>query len=1065
MTRRIVGSSLKFRTVVVAVAAATMVVGVIQLREMPVDTLPEFVQPAEPIVEVQSEAPGLSASEVESLVTINLEQLLNGLPRLETVHSRSVPGLSSIVLAFERGTDVMEARQLVQERIAVAATLPTVFGAPVMLQPLSATSRVMVVGLTSDTLSLIQMSVLARWTIRPRLMGVPGVANVATWGQRERQLQVRVDPGRLRARGVGLDRVVESTGDALWTSPLSFLKASVPGTGGWIDTPNQRLSVRHVLPISSAADLARVRVDGVPVRLGEVGAVVEGHPPLIGDALVGGRPGLLLVVEKFPGADTLAVTRGVEEALASLAPGLGGVEVDARVFRAASFVEVWLDDLTWLFGLGALLVVGLLGVLLFEWRAVLVALVAMSLSLLVAVLVVFLWGETLNVMVVAGLVVGLAVVIDDAVVGVEGVGRRLRRRGRQGGERSRGAVVLEATLAVRRPLLYATLVVLLTVVPLFFLGGLSGAFFGPLALSYGVAVAASFVVALTVTPALCLLLGAGGRPVSPLSGWLRRGYAVLLLRLVGRPGRVVVATGVAVGVALALVPFLGQSSLLPAFREPDLRVQWRAAPGTARAEMSRILARASGELRSLPGVRAVGAHVGRAVTGDQVVGINSGQLWVSLEPEADYEATVAAIRAIVAGYPGLAAAVQSYHREAVRQVLTGASDALVVRIYGPELGVLRRKAEQVRGALAGVEGLAAVRSELQVEEPHVEITVDLAAAGRHGLKPGDVRRAGAAYVAGITAGGLYEEQKVFDVVVWARPEARHSLHSLRRLWIDTPDGGRVRLAEVADVRITPTPTLINREADSRYVDVLATVQGRDLGAVTADVRERLAAVSFPLEYHPELLGEHRERRATLERMLALGIAAALGIFLLLQAAFGSWRLAALTFFSLPVALVGGIVAAVAAGGISLGALIGFLAVFALAARTGISLIGHYQRLHEQGQPFGRPLVLRGAQDRLAPILFTALATAFALTPLALNGPTTGQEIAHPLALVTLGGLATTTLTTLLILPTLYLRFGSGPEPEAAPSLATRLERRARSAARSYVGAAARRRKVARDKEP
>jgi CzcA family heavy metal efflux pump len=1010
-----------------------MVVGITQLRDMPVDALPEFVQPAVPVVEIQSEALGLSAAEVESLVTINLEQLLNGLPRLKSVHSESVPGLSSIVLGFEPGTDVMRARQLVQERLApVAATLPNVSNAPVMLQPLSATSRAMVIGLSSNDVSLIQMSVLTRWTIKPKLMGVPGVANVAIWGQRERQLQVQVDPERLRAQGVGLDQVVRTTGDALWLSPLTFLKASVPGTGGWIDTPNQRLGVRHVLPISSAADLARVRIDGVPLRLGEVGAVVEDHPPLIGDALVNGRPGLLLVVEKFPGANTLEVTRGVEQALAELRPGLPGIEIDSTIFRAAGFIELSIDNLGRALLIGALLVFLILGAFLFEWRAALISFLAIPLSLVAAALVLDLRGETMNVMVLAGLVIALAAVIDDAIVDVDNIGRRLRQRREEGGDRSSAAIVLEASLEVRRTITYATLIVLLTVLPLFFLGGLSGAFFEPLALSYALAVLASMLVALTVTPALCLLLLARApleRRESPLLRWFQRRYDLLLARIIERPRPAFLATGLGVLVAIALWPWLGQSSLLPSFKERDLLIQWEAAPGTSQPEMSRIMARASRELRSIPGVRTLGAHVGRAVTGDQVVGINSSQLWVSVDPEADYEATVATIQETVDGYPGLGSAVQTYHKETVREVLTGASDPLVVRIYGPELDVLRGKAEEVRQALSEIDGLDDLRTELQVDEPHVQVTVDLAAAGRHGLKPGDVRRAGAAYVAGITAGGLFEGQKVFDVQVQGTPEMRSSLTSVRRLLIDTPAGGQVRLEEVADVRVAPTPTVINREADSRRIDVLADVRGRDLGAVANDVRDRLEQVTFPLEYHPELLGEYKERRATLGRMLVFGIAAAIGIFLLLQAAFGSWRLATLSFVSLPATLVGGVLAAFAAGGISLGALIGFLAVFAIAARNGVTLIGHYQRLQQdEGEPFGPALVLRGARERLAPILLTALTTALALTPLVVSGRSAGQEIAQPIAVVILGGLVSATLINLFVVPALYLRFGSRPNP-------------------------------------
>ncbi|MEK7311869.1 MAG: efflux RND transporter permease subunit, partial [Chloroflexota bacterium] len=398
--RKIVESSLKFRLLVVAIAAVMMFFGITKLRDVPVDVFPEFESP---VVEIQTEALGLSADEVESLITHNLEELLSGTSWLQTIRSQSVPGLSSILLIFEPGTDLMRARQLVQERLTLAYTLPNVSKQPVMLQPLSATSRVMMIGLSSKEVSPIELSVLGRWTIKPRLMGVPGVANVAIWGQRERQWQVQIDPERLRAHGVSQEQVIRTTGDALWVSPLSFLNASFPGTGGWIDTPSQRLGIQHVLPISSPEDLARIPVDGTALRLGDVAEVVEGHPLLIGDALLNDSPGLLLVIEKFPGVNTLEVTRDVDAALEALRSGLPGVEIHSQIFRAATFIEMAFGNLKMALLLGAVLMVLVLGALLFEWRVALISLVAIPLSLMAAGLVLYLRGATINMMILAGL--------------------------------------------------------------------------------------------------------------------------------------------------------------------------------------------------------------------------------------------------------------------------------------------------------------------------------------------------------------------------------------------------------------------------------------------------------------------------------------------------------------------------------------------------------------------------------------------------------------------------------------------------------------------------------------
>jgi CzcA family heavy metal efflux pump len=1037
MIRWIVGWSLKARLFLIVLAVATMLLGATRLLGMPVDALPEF---APPTVEVQTEALGLSASEVEELITLNQEELLNGTPWLQSIRSTSVPGLSSIVLTFQPGTDVFRARQLVSERLGLAYALPNVAQPPVILQPTSATSRVMMVGLSSQQVSPIEMSVLTRWTIRPALLSVPGVANVAIWGMRDRQLQVLVDPQKLRAHHVTLDQVVSTTGNALWVSSLSFLNASTPGSGGWIDSPQQRLEVRHVLPITSPADLAQVNVEGTSLRLGDVATVVEDHQPLIGDDILNSGTGLMLVVEKFPGANTLDVTRGIEAKLAELQPGLSGIQIDTTIFRPATFIQTSIESLGWELLIGFLLLALVLFAFLYQWRLALISLVAIPLSLAAAGLVLSLLGTTFNLMTLTGFLIAIGVIVDDAVIDVENIARRLRQHRREGNGQSTAHVIVAASLEVRGPMIYATLIILLTVLPLLLLEGVLGAFAQPLAVAYALALLASMVVALTVTPALCLLLLRGvplERRESPLLRWLQRGYERALARIIRTPRRGALASGVlAAGViglfALAALPFLA-TPLLPSFKEPNITIHWEAPPGTSYPEMSRITTRASRELQAIPGVRNVAANVGRAVLGDQIVDVNSAQIAVSVDAAANYDATLAAVRRVVAGYPGLRSDVRTYLKETTGQVLTGSSDDLVVRLSGPELATLRAKAEEVRQVLTQVAGATAVHLELQVEQPQVDIEVDLAKAQRYGLKPGDVRRAASTLVAGIEAGSLFEEQKVFQVMVWGTPATRHSLSSIRDLLIDTPSGDQVRLGDVADVRIQPTPNLIRHETVSRRIDVGLTVRGRDLGAAAADVKQRLRAISFPLEYRAEVLGEYQERQAAQGRLLAFGLAAALGILLLLQAAFGSWRLALLTFFTLPSALVGGVLVAFAASGVlSLGSLLGLLAVFAIGARNGVMLIAHYQRLgRQEGVTFGPELVLQGARERLAPIVTAALATGLALVPLAVSGALPGNEIAGPTAAVILGGLVTSTALSLFVVPALYLRFGPAREDTAA----------------------------------
>jgi CzcA family heavy metal efflux pump len=1031
MIRGIVKESLGFKYLMVVIAAVAILFGVVQLRNMPVDVLPEF---SPPFVEVQTEALGLSAEEVEQFITIPMEQdLLNGVAWLEEIRSESVPGLSSVALFFEPGTDIYRARQMVAERLTQAAVgIPHVSKPPTMLQPLSSTSRFMIVGLSSQELSLIELSVLARWTIGPQLMGVPGVANVGIWGQRERQLQVQVDPDRLRAQGVALDQILETTGNALWVSSLSFLEASTPGTGGFIDTANQRLGVWHVLPISSPEDLAQVPIEGAAgLRLADVGEVVEDHPLLIGDAVHEGRPNLLLVVEKLPGVNTLEVTRAVEDALDELRPGLPGVELDTSIYRPVTFIETAIDNLTRTLIVGAVLVVVLLLAFLWGVRSVLISLVAIGVSLMAGAFVLYLRGETMNAMVTVGLVAALGAVIDDAIVDVENVVRRLRQRRQEGRDTSAWDVILDAAVEMRGPLIFGTLITLLAVVPFFFIEGVTGAFFRPLAVSYALAILVSMLVALFITPALSAILLSSApleRRQSPLTRWFQRGYDGLLARTIQRSRLAYAAVAVLVLAGLVALPFLSQS-LLPEFRQRDVKIHLDAAPGTSRPEMSRIMARVGDELLALPGVRNVAAHVGRAILGDQVVGINSGELWVSFDPGADYDGTLAQIRETVDGYPGLENDVQTYLDEISGEVTAGSDEDILVRVFGKKMDVLRNVAQEVQQTIAGVDGVVDSWVKYPVEEPTLEIEVDLTAAQSYGINPGDVRRTAATLLSGLHVGDLFEEQKVFEVSVWSTPETRHSLSSVRELLIDTPGGGRVRLGDVADVRIAPTRTVMKRIEVSPYLEIAANVGGRGVGAVTSDVEQAIRGVGYPLEYHAELVAERAEQQASQQRILFAGVMVVIGIFLLLEAAFDSWRLALLAFLTLPVSLAGGVLAVLISGGtLSLGSLVGLLTILGVAARNSIALISHYRQLERgEGEEFGPALVLRGSRERLAPILMTTLALGLVLLPVLLFGSIAGHEILHPMAIVILGGLVTATVLNLFLIPILYLRFGYSPE--------------------------------------
>ncbi len=1028
MLRWIVGSSLKGRFLIIALAGALMFFGTLQLRDSPVDVFPEF---APPRVEVQTACLGLSAAEVESLVTTPLEQGLNGLPGLDTMRSKSVATVSSIELIFTPGTDVLQASQLVQERMAaVSRLLPTWAAPPFIRPPLSATSRAMHIGLSSRTVDLLDMSNIAYWTIRSRLLRVPGVANVAIWGERLDMRQVEVDPRRLAASGVSLTEVMEATSNSVEAGLLQFTDGSMIGTGGFIDTPNQRLGLQHTVPIVTAEDLAQTsleRANAPPVRLGDVANVVRDHPALIGDAIINDRPGLMLVVEKFPWGNALAVDKGVEAAIDELRPGLSGIDIDTTIFRPATFIDAALGNLTTSLVIGALLMMLMLGAFLYEWRTALISVVAIPLALVAAGLVLHWRGDTINTMILAGFVIALGDVVDDAIVDVENVVRRLREHRRSGSRMSTARVILEASIEVRGAIIYATLIEVVAVAPIILLPGLSGSFFRPLALSYALAIVASMAVALTVTPALCLVLLRRApllRRESPLVRWLTPRYEHLLSRIIARPRRAFATVGVLVAACVAVLPLFGQS-LFPELKERDFLMHWITKPGTSLQEQERITEQVSAELRAVPGVRNFGAHIGQALLAEEIVGVDSGENWISVDPAVDYDTTVAAIHDVVDHYPGLFKDVETYLAERITEVLTGSSNPITVRIFGDDLATLRTKAAQVRNVIDGVDGATDVKMELQADEPQIQVVENLAAAQRYGIKPGDVRRAAGVLVAGEEVGDIYSGGKTYDVQVWSTPETRRSLASIRNLLLDAPSGGKVRLGDVAEVSLVPTPNSIRHENSKRRIDVTADVAGRDLGSVVGDVEQRLATVAYPRGYHAELIGQYQERQAAQNQILLLAVGSGIGILFLLQAAFGSWQLAALSFLTLPIALVGGVLAAfVSSGVLTLGSLVGLFTVFGIAARNGIMLISHYHHLQEhEGAEFGPGLVVRGARERLRPILMTALATGLAVLPLVVAGEIPGHEIEHPMAVVIVGGLVTSTLLNLFVVPSLYLRFG------------------------------------------
>lgn len=1066
MLSLIIGTSIRFRFIVLVLAAGIVVIAGGQLRQMHADVLPETTPT---IVRVQTEAQGLSAPEVEALVTVPLEKnLLEGVMGVTDVTSESIPGLSDIDLHFASGTNVFTARQLVQERLTGAFVLPNVSKPPVMLQPVSSTGNVMIVSLSSSRLSLIDLSVLARWTVVPRLLGVAGVADVATFGQADRQLQVLVDPARLAARHVTLSQIVETAGNSQLVSPLSYLQASTPGTGGFLEGANQRITIRHVLPFGTPSDLAQVPVAGIkgrPVELGTVAQVVEGHQPLIGDGLVRGRPGLVLVIQKLPSASVLSVTRGLDQALAGLRPSLAGVRVDSSIFRPASYLDSALGNLRMVVIIAAALAALALILLLAGFRLAFVSLAAIVLSVISVTALLYALGYTFNALVALGLLVALAVVVDDAAGAADRLlaGRSRAAQpepdtdqtaGQGGGQAAAPAggpavslLAAEALSEFRGPLCTAAVAILASAAPLLLASGLTAEFVRPMALAFVLSVAVSMVVALVVTPALTVVVMAPRwrEPrIRGLLAWFGGFYRDLLGRGLRIPRLVLlVLLVIGLGGGLALLPAMHPRR--PVFQDRDLVIRWTGPPGMSLTEMDRLTGLASHELQGLSGVQDVAATIGRAVSSDQLVSPNSAEIWVTIRPDADYDSAVAQVRAIAIGTPGVQGSVATYETDSMAGVLAGKPGAVTVRLYGPEYPELTRLASQVKTIMSHVSGLRQPRAVLPVEQPTLDVRVNLDQATRDGVKAGDIRREAATMVNGLTVGNFFEQQAVFDVVVVGTPAVRSSLTSVDGMLLDTVSGGHARLGTLAKVSISPEPEAIAHEAMARFVDVTAQVSGDSAGTAAADLSRQLRQVRFPLQYYFSVRDGSGGAATSAAELTLYAVAALLAIMLLAQAAFGSWRLALLLLAALPLPVAAGAVTALAMGDRdSLAAAVALLGVLAITLRQAFRMIAAIRQRHcADGGQLTAELASQGAVDGARPVLASMVVTAAVLLPFVALGDAPGNELLHVAAAVILAGLVVATLVNLYVLPIAVQSLGpasapadTGEDLEAAPEWAS-----------------------------
>ena len=1024
MLSAIVRFSVRYRGIVIALSIATLLYGVTVLMHAQYDVFPEF---APPQVQIQTESPGLSPEQVEVLVTKPIEDAINGAPGIATVRSQSIQGISVITAIFAEGTDIYQGRQVLAERLnEVARSLPGAAKAPVLTPLTSSTSTVLIFGLTSKTRSLRDERTFADWTLRPQLLAVPGVSSISVFGGEVRQFQVRLDPERLRTYRIGIADVVRATRTA----------TGVRGAG-FMEDEHQRIVVFTEGQLTTPALLAQSVVreeNGAVLRLGDLGQVVEGAAPRIGAASVEGTPGLVVVVSNQYGTNTRDVTNAVEHAMADLAPAMrsAGFLIHPALFRPSNFIDVALSNVTQSLVIGGMLVAVVLFLFLADWGAAAVSLTAIPLSLITAIIVLDHFGLTINTLTLGGLAIAIGEVVDDAIIDVENITRRLRENRALGSPRSSARVVFDASLEVRSSVVYATFVVALVFTPILALTGVQGALFRPLALSYILAILASLAVALTLTPALALTLLAERRKEREHAGdqrFLQRtksGYARWLGGLEQHPMTVMIVAGVLLLGALAMLPFFS-GSFLPEFKEGHYILHMQAAPGTSLDASLRIGREVTVALRSDPRVRSVAQKVGRAELSGDVFGTYYSEFEVDLRPLKGNEAEAVKrdLRVKLATIPGVTFALKSFLTERIEETVSGNTAQVAIKLFGPDLDSLDVAAQSVATMLRGIPGASDIQPGTPAVSPQATVRLKPSALVAYGVPAADALSAIETATGGTVATQVFEGNRSIDVSVLVDPARLNRPEELRRIPLSATGGQLVTVGQVAEIARTTGRYSVAHEGARRLQTVTSNVGGRSVTDFTSDVQSRLGALHLPTGVYAELSGTAAAQAAAQRQLLLRSLLAGAGIVMLLWMAFGDTRRLLLVLANLPFALVGGVLAVFATGGwLSLGSLVGFVTLFGISTRNAIMLISHYDHLvRVEGASWGPETAIRGAVERFTPVLMTALVTALGLVPLAIGSGDPGREIEGPLAIVILGGLVSSTALTLLILPTLSLRFG------------------------------------------
>lgn len=1021
MLDKIIRFSLDNRLLVAVAAVLITVAGIYTVSRTEVDVFPDLNAPT---VVVMTEANGMAAEEVEQLVTFPIETAMNGAPDVRRVRSSSTNGFSVVWVEFDWGTDIYRDRQIVSEKLAtVADALPGNVSSPVIGPQSSILGELLIVSLTADSTSMRDLRTIADWHIRPRLLSTGGVAQVSVIGGDLKEYQILLDPGKMRHYSVTLRDVLDVARDMNRNT-----------SGGVLYQYGNEYIVRGAMPSDAIGHISESvvkNIDGYPVTLADIAEITVGaQSPKLGLASEKGKPAVLLTVTKQPATGTIELTERLEEALTDLQKTLpADVHVSTDIFRQADFIESSISNVKTSLWEGALFVVVILFLFLANVRTTVISVITIPLSLLVSLLVLHLLGQTINTMSLGGMAIAIGSLVDDAIVDVENVWKKLREnRMRPEAERLHPMrVIFEASREVRMPILNSTLIIVASFLPLFFLQGMEGRMLIPLGIAFIVALFASTVVALTLTPVLCSWLLAGKSlekavpKESAVTIWLKNRYRSALLWVLARRRAVLAATGVLFIAALGLFFTLGHS-FLPPFNEGSFTINVSTLPGISLEESDRIGRQAEEILLTVPEIKTVARKTGRAELDEHALGVNVSEIEAPFElDERSHQEVLDDIRHRLSVIAGANIEIGQPVSHRIDAMLSGTQASIAIKIFGNDLNKLYSIGNSIRKEIEDVEGIADLNVEQQIQRPELKITPRPQMLARYGISEPQFNEFISVMLAGETVSQVYEEDRSFNLVVRADEKSRHTAEDIRGMLIDTADGQKVPLADIADVVSASGPNTINRENVKRKIVVSANTSGRDLGSVVDDIRERIDKnITIPEGYHIEYGGQFESEQQAGRTLLLTSLLSVVLIFLLLYMQFRNALESAVILLNLPFALIGGIfVLCLSSGEISIPAIIGFISLFGIATRNGMLLITRYNMLRQDEGLSVAESIVRGSVDRMNPILMTALTSALALIPLAVRGDLPGNEIQSPMAVVILGGLLSSILLNAFIIPIVY----------------------------------------------